>query len=304
MEKTPATSLRVSIIISTRDRAAAMGELLASIKNLHRLAELRPEIIVANNNSQDNTLAVVERAISELPTDVKVVNTTRPGKSAAINDALKLATGDYLAFLDDDVVVDHQWLATIQQFIDTGDYQVGQGRIGLREPEANDPAVRVLVEKFRTIPQLQFNSEITEVHSLNGANFVIARDLLCKMGGLDERLGPGVSGTSEDVDLARRLGRSGVRIRYVPGSVVYHRIDPERLNETYFEYIHRRQGQSRLLIKDRSYGAIFFDGAKACIQYGWYSVVKNQRRRYRSKGRIFHYLGMLEFKRAIGKSRF
>ena len=117
-----------------------MGELLASIKNLHRLAELRPEIIVANNNSQDNTLAVVERAISELPTDVKVVNTTRPGKSAAINDALKLATGDYLAFLDDDVVVDHQWLATIQQFIDTGAYQVGQGRIGLREPEANDPA--------------------------------------------------------------------------------------------------------------------------------------------------------------------
>jgi GT2 family glycosyltransferase len=280
-----------------------VGELLASIKNLQRLAELRPEIIVANNNSQDNTLAIVRSAISDLPTEVKVVNTARPGKSAAINDALKQATGDYLAFLDDDVVVDDQWLGSIQQFIDTGAYQVGQGRIALREPEANDPGVRTLIEKFRTIPQLTFKTATTEVHSLNGANFFIARDLFGKIGGFDERLGPGVSGTSEDVELARRLSRSGVRIGYVPGSVVYHRIDRGRLNEDYFEYIHRCQGKSRLLMRDRSYSAILFDGAKACLLYGWYSVVRNQRRRYRSKGRIFHYLGMFESKRTIGKSR-
>src|SRR6185295_11353798 len=147
-------SRRFSIIIPTKDRASAIAKLFASIKGLIRLAELRPEIIVANNDSHDETPAVVLRATNELPADVRLITTTRPGKSAALNDALKRATGDYLAFLDDDVVVDSGWLDAIDKYLQEKDYSAVQGQIELEGPSINDPVVRKLVEKFRTIPRL------------------------------------------------------------------------------------------------------------------------------------------------------
>lgn len=290
-------SPRISIIIPTKDRALELAELLASLDNLVKLAELQPEIIVANNNSQDNTAAIVAQARKKLAIDIKMIEVTRAGKSAAMNDAAKLARGDYLAFLDDDVMVDKDWLQAIADYIAANRNQAGQGRIGLYLPGPDNPAVRQLVEKFRTIPQLTHGSEVTALHSLNGANFFVPRAALSQVGGFDERLGPGASGTSEDVELARRLTAAGVRIGYSSDSVVYHRVDLNRLTEAYFAESHRRQGRSRLLIEDRGYAAILWNAARACFQFGVYSLTGHERRRYRSKGRIYHYLSMLEAKR-------
>jgi len=290
-------SPRFSIIIPTKNRASALADLFASLKGLKGLAELRPEIIVADNDSQDETPAVVERATRDLPADVKRITTIRPGKSAALNDALKVATGDYLAFLDDDVVADSGWLRAIDQYFLENDYRVGQGKIGLSRSDTEDPVVCRLVDKFRTIPQLSFLGNVTQVQSLNGANFFIARKVLLQVGGFDERLGPGASGTSEDVELARRLRAAGVRIGYARDCLVFHRVDRDRLTESYFAEIHRRQGRSRLLIKNRGYPEILLSAARAYVQYGLYSVIGPERRRYRSKGRIYHYLSMLEAKR-------
>lgn len=288
--------LSLSIIIPTKDRAPVLAQLLASLKRLNGLTELRPEIIVADNGSQDDTPAIVRDATNDLPTEVKMITTTRAGKSAALNDALKIATGDYVAFLDDDVVVDMSWLWAVEKYIRESGYQAGQGTIGLQDSAADDPKVRCLIEKFRTIPQLSFTPQINEVHSLNGSNFFIAHKLLDQVGGFNERLGPGASGTSEDVELAQRLAQAGVRLGYARDSVVYHRIDHNRLTEAYFREHHRRQGQSRLLMKSRGYVEILFNVGRAYLQYCYYSLAGNQRNSYRSKGRVFHYLAMFQAK--------
>jgi glycosyltransferase involved in cell wall biosynthesis len=57
--------LRLSIIIPTKDRAPALAQLLASLKRLNGLTELRPEIIVADNGSQDDTPAIVRDATND-----------------------------------------------------------------------------------------------------------------------------------------------------------------------------------------------------------------------------------------------
>jgi GT2 family glycosyltransferase len=289
--------LHLSIIIPTKDRAPALAQLLASLKRLNGLTELRPEIIVADNGSDDNTPAMVQDATNDLPTEVKMITTTRAGKSAALNDALKIATGDYLAFLDDDVVVDGGWLQSLEKYIRESGYQAGQGTIGLQGLGADDPKVRCLIDKFRTIPQISFPAQMNEVRLLNGANFFIARKILDQVGGFNERLGPGASGTSEDVELAQRLAKTGVRLGYARDTVVYHQIDHNRLTEAYFREHHRRQGQSRFLMKNRGYLDIIFDVGRAYLQYFYYSLAGNERSIYRSKGRIFHYLAMFEAKR-------
>jgi GT2 family glycosyltransferase len=269
---------------------------LESIGRAEYVEKLRPEVIVADNNSNDNTSNVVSSAVKVFPTELRVLKVSRPGKSAAVNDAVKSATGDVLAFLDDDVTVDKTWLTAVGDFFRNQEYRVGQGVIRLPSPESDDPELLRLVERFRTIPRLEHEPHLKTLHSLNGANFFVARDLFDRLGGFDERLGPGASGTSEDVDFARRLAGARIAIGYAPQAIVYHRVDNNRLTEAYFRQSHRRQGASRFLIRRHGTAVIFLNLARAAAQFGYYTVRRRERERYRSKGRIYHYLGMLEAK--------
>jgi len=289
-------TISLTIIIPTKNRAAMIQAALESMRELAGLQRIRPQIIIADNDSQDETWEVLQQAKETFPVRVTVMKGKRPGKSAVINDALRSAKGAMLAFLDDDVFPDPGWLEAIERFVLKGSHQAGQGRIRLPSPEREDPEVLRLLQRFRTIPNLNFDPATEQVHSLNGANFVISRAALERVGLFDERLGPGASGTSEDVELARRLARARITIGYIPEAVAYHRIDRSRLTEKYFKALHKKQGQSRLVFKDRSVAHILCDLCHRTLQYGIYSLVAQERRRYRSKGRIYHYIGMLETK--------
>jgi GT2 family glycosyltransferase len=289
-------SLRFSVIVPTKNRVKILPELLASIEQLDCLPTLQPEIIVADNGSNDGTYDFIVGVAGAFPTPIRILKVGRPGKSAAMNDAVKHATGDILAFLDDDVIVDKNWLTSVADFFAGNEYRAGQGAIQLPARENCDPEVLRLVERFRTIPRLEYEPDLKTVHSLNGANFFVARQAYDRIGGFDERLGPGASGTSEDVEFARRLTAAGIAIGYAPRALVYHRIDGDRLTEEYFRQSHRRQGASRFLIGKHSGAAILLNLARAFAQYGYYSLCGKERDRYRSKGRIYHYQGMMEAK--------
>jgi GT2 family glycosyltransferase len=289
-------SLRFTIIIPTKNRRQILEQLLGSIGALNDIDRILPEIIVADNNSDDDTQECVNSMAKHFPTTLRSLKIVRAGKSAALNDAVKTSTGNVLAFLDDDVVVDKAWLVAVREFFQEDNRQVGQGFIGLQSTP-NDPEITKLVEIYRTIPRLEYNPNVGTLHSLNGANFFMSRELFNRVGGFDERLGPGASGTSEDVDLARRLIRSGVSISYAPKAVVYHRIDRDRLTEAYFKQSHRRQGVSRFLIRKQGGAEILFNLLRVATQYGYYTLLGQERNRYRSKGRIYHYLGMIEAKK-------
>lgn len=286
-----------TIIIPTRNRADSVAKLLASIRQLEALAELRPEIIVSDNDSDDDTSQKLETMAKCFPVALRKIKTQKPGKSAAINQALRIAQGSTLAFLDDDVIVDTSWLVQVEKFCRAGKHKIGQGRILLQSPEAEDRNILQLMQRYRTIPHLNFGVSIDEVHSLNGANFIIDRKLLQTLGGFDERLGPGASGTSEDVELSQRIQGAGYRIGYIRDATVYHSVDRTRLTEAYFKQIHRRQGASRWLINEPGHAQIWYDLSRASLGYLYHKCIGHERKSYRNKGRIYHYLGMLEEKR-------
>jgi len=289
-------TLDLTIIIPTKNRGPMIQALLESMKNLTGLDRIRPQIIVADNNSKDSTWQVLQEITRDFPIPINAIKVYRPGKSAVINEAVHAANGSLIAFLDDDVTTDQAWLQAVEMFASRGVYQVGQGRIQLQSPDADNPEIQRLIQRFRTIPTLDFDHSVQRVHSLNGANFVVWRQALNRIGLFDERLGPGASGTSEDVELARRFARAGISIGYMPDAIAYHSVDRTRLTEAYFKFIHKQQGKSRLIFKDRSIFHILFELCRTSLQYGINSLAAEERRRYRSKGRIYHYLGMLEAK--------
>jgi glycosyltransferase involved in cell wall biosynthesis len=277
-----ARSARITIIVPTKNRADALLKLLDSIRQVCEVDTLRPEVIVANNESEDDTLQSVEAAMPSFPTSLRLITVNRPGKSAAINEALKEASGDVVAFLDDDVTVEKSWLTAVNEFFRAGEYEVGQGIIRLPAPEKDEPEIVKLIERYRTIPRLEYKRHFKTIRSLNGANFFARREVF-------ERV--------EDVEFARRLGKANIAIGYVPQVIVYHRIDRSRLTEEYFKQSHLRQGGSRFLIRKRARAIILLNLLRAGVRYAYYSVRGNERDRYRSKGRFYHYLGMMEAKK-------
>ncbi len=292
-----AKPFQLTIIIPTKDRREILSHLLDSVKQLSAIDRIVPEIIVADNNSQDDTYEYLTVTARSFPTTIRLLRVLRGGKSAAINDAVRISTGNVLAFLDDDVVVDKMWLTSVEAFFNTGAYHAAQGTVRLQPTAGEDSEVQRLNQRYRTIPMIEHESSLKEVRSLNGSNFFVRRDAFDRIGGFDERLGPGASGTSEDLEFAHRLARWGITIGVAPNAVVYHHVDRNRLTDEYFIQRHWHQGRSRLLIRDRSHVQICFNLVRANAQYVYYTLIGKERKRYRSKGRVYHYLGMFDAKR-------
>jgi GT2 family glycosyltransferase len=295
-------AIKLSIIIPTRNRARMVQTLLDSLKEVEGLERFQPEIIVGDNHSQDETWNLLHTIAKKFPVPLTLLKVQKRGKSAVMNEASRVARGDVIAFLDDDVIVQPDWLCAVQHFFQEKECHAAQGVIRIRPPRTENREIHALINRYRTIPNIDFGPDIEHFHSLNGANFAVSRHALNRVGPFDERLGPGASGTSEDVDFARRLRREGFKIGYMREAVVYHGIDPIRLTELYFKTHHKQQGHSRVLMDDKGLGRIFFDLGRATAQFAFYSLGNSERDRYRSKGRIYHYLGMLETKLKSRKS--
>ena len=291
-------ALTITVIIPTRNRCELIPELLNSLENLRSLTRIKPTIIVGDNASTDPTWKILETRQASFPTQLVPLEINSPGKSAVLNEAIRRSNSEILTFLDDDVIPDESWLEEIEAFFQRNPGNcVGQGSIRTRLGDSPDPEIRHLLQRYRTIPKLEFSSDVGDLHSLNGANVAIRRTVFDRIGYFDERLGPGASGTSEDVEIAQRIRRAGMKIAYMPRAIVYHRVDRERLTEQYFKQSHWRQGASRFLMKKRSSAEILYNLLRASGQYGYFTLFGKERDRYRSKGRIYHYLGMMDAKR-------
>jgi glycosyltransferase involved in cell wall biosynthesis len=73
------------------------------------------ELIVANNHSTDETEQVLDLMASRLP--LRRVFEPEPGLSHARNAAVRHATGDYIVWTDDDVMVDKDWLRAYERAV-------------------------------------------------------------------------------------------------------------------------------------------------------------------------------------------
>jgi glycosyltransferase involved in cell wall biosynthesis len=86
---------RVSVVVPTRDRPALLREALQSIRALEHEG-VSFEIIVGDNGKSADTRIVAEAF------NTVYLHTSQDGSAAARNIAMRAATGEYIAFLDDD----------------------------------------------------------------------------------------------------------------------------------------------------------------------------------------------------------
>jgi GT2 family glycosyltransferase len=292
--------LDFSIIIATYDRHESLRRLLSGIRQHFASAGVDYEVIVANNAREESIAAEVDRVVAEFKDRngiaIRGVREPLAGKCRAQNRAIHEAKGSVLVFFDDDVEVTPDWLTVTAEFFRQKTFDAMQGSILIPpEMERNEEFLRAQY-RFRTINFLKYPSWVTEIKTLTGANMAIRREVFPRVGLFNEELGPGRSGISEDVEFAQRLVRNGGTIGYEPKAGVYHVVDWSRLTEEFFRLRHEQQGRSRLIFKNQSMASVVANLMRALWTLGWYSLVGNERKKYRAKGRYYHYRAMLREK--------
>jgi GT2 family glycosyltransferase len=289
-----------SIIIATYDRVDSLRRLLQGIEEYFGGFDITHEVIVANNARDEKVAQEYTRLVGEFMNSGRVIfrEVREPvaGKCRAQNAAILQAKGLVLAFFDDDVEITPQWLSVAAEFFQQKHFDAMQGPILMPPEMEQNQALLRAQQRFRTINFVKYRPGVTEIKTLTGANMAVRREVFGRIGYFNVELGPGRSGISEDVEFAQRLLRSGGRIGYEPRAGVYHRVDWSRLTEEFFRERHEQQGRSRLIYKKQSLLSIVPNFVRSIWTFGWYSLVGNERKKYRAKGRYFHYRAMLAVK--------
>ncbi|WP_119301605.1 glycosyltransferase family 2 protein [Dongia deserti] len=220
----------LTIAICTKDRAQRLARLLDSLKLVKETSRfLSTEILVVDNASVDSA---TRDAVAGFE-GAQYVFEPRAGLDFARNAALRHATGDLLAFLDDDVVVDQHWLDGL--FAAWAGCPDAGGFTGLVLPYRLDTAAQIQFELRggfgRGFEPKRFHATSADnpLHPVGagivgaGCNMAFDRSLLVSLGGFDEALDTGAPlPGGGDLDIFYRVLRSGRTIAYEPRYAVYH----------------------------------------------------------------------------------
>ena len=221
----------VTVIVATRERPDSLLECLSSV-----LAVDYPrfEVIVVDNDPvTTETADMVEQCFGG---QVRYLVEMRRGLGAAHNRGVAEATGEIVAFVDDDVVVDRQWLSALVEGFTATD---GVGCVtGLILPAQLDTPAQVLLERHGSFGK-GFDVQIFDRGRYrptdplfpfrtgrfgSGANMAFDTALLKRLGGFDPATGAGTFARGgDDLTAFFRVVVAGNRLVYQPGALVWHR---------------------------------------------------------------------------------
>ena len=249
-------SMLATIAICTRDRAPLLIRCLDALSSMRVPARIQWEVLVIDNASSDGTAGVVESYADRLP--VRAAVEAQPGVSHARNRAVAEALGTYICWLDDDALVDPQWLASYAcAFARWPDDVVFGGPIEvLFDVPLPEWFRRVLPRIASIFGSRDLGPEFVplaahEARIPFGANFV-TRAAEQRRYVFDTNLGrhpehPGRG--SEETEMMMMMLAAGHSGRWVPGARVRHIKGDERINlefldahlASYGEYRARRE---------------------------------------------------------------
>lgn len=248
MEEHTKEALTISLVIATYNRVDLLAKALHSVAACRVPDPAGVEVIVVDNNSVDDTPERVRRTAQDFPFELRYVKETNQGLSHARNRGLREARGHYIAFMDDDEMIDSHYLERIPEaFAETGAVCVG-GPVSYYNVESMP---RWLEELSRTTGQITYGDKVKELGSdthkgLNGGNMVFIRSELVEAGGYNVRLGRRGNEllTGEDYELQDRLRDRGKLVVYHPGLIQHHYMRPERNNKRYWRDLYFAYGRT------------------------------------------------------------
>ena len=223
---------RISVVVCSYNGSRTIRDCLEA---LQRLDYPNYEVIVVNDGSTDNTEAIVR----EYP--FRIINTTNQGLSNARNTGMHAASGEIVAYTDDDAYPDPHWLTYLgHMFLATSHVAIG----GPNLPPKNDGWLAECVAHAPGGPiHVLLDDQLAE--HIPGCNMAFRKDSLVTIGGFD----PQYRAAGDDVDICWRLQEKGWTIGFHAAAQVWH---------------HRRNSIGTYWKQQRGYGR-----AEALLEQKW-----------------------------------
>jgi len=245
-----------TVIICTYNRAGNLPRCLGALARQRGTEGIAWEVLVVDNNSIDDTPATVERLSRELPIPVGYARKAEQGLNHARNTGIRESTGTCFSYVDDDIEVSPDWLASLWQCFTANDADAVGGRIHL------DPSIRLpaWIRDNETRGFLGFQDFGDQPFRMDGVkrypyggNMAFNRRVVERIGYFNPRLGRKGAGRKRselfkgaETDYFHRLAEAGeARIFYEPRAIVYHQVMPFQLEKRYFRTIHFNAGYQR-----------------------------------------------------------
>jgi len=194
------------------------------IKSIYKYTNIEDfELIIVDNASKDGTRDYLKE-LKEKHSNVKIqLNNKNKGFAAGMNDGLRLAEGDYLFILNNDILVTPGWLEKLTGHLENND------EIGLIGPITNGAGNEqgVEIDNLNKENYIELTQKYTErqkgqLHFTKRLAFFcvgMKRQIFQKVGFLDEKFG---IGWFEDDDYCFRVAKAGHKIAIVEDCFIYH----------------------------------------------------------------------------------
>ena len=217
----------VSVVVPAYNEEEVVLEALDSVIGLD-YPKNKLDIIVVNDGSTDSTKKIVENFIDEHNDyDIKLINQNNKGKWVALNNALKIAKGEFFICLDADSSVEKAALKKMLPYFTDDKIAAVLPLIKIKNPKG----ILQKIQCYEYIVNFFYKkimSSLNCIHVTPGPFGVYRKDVLDKLGGFRQ------GHNTEDMEIAFRLQKHQYKIIQLLDVDVYT-YAPENLKNFYFQ---------------------------------------------------------------------
>jgi glycosyltransferase involved in cell wall biosynthesis len=189
----------ISVVITVRNEENDIADLMDSL-----VVQEKPlEIIVVDANSEDMTRDIVKRYADKYDFVRLFVKGGTRGEGR--NFGVAKSSGDYVAFIDGDEIVNPFWMSSIRKSVEDG-HEVIAGK-----------TIQIGYHAFEKLERVELVYNGYDI-TYPSCNLVYKKSLFNEIGGFDKWFR-----TAEDIDLNLRAVEHGAEIHYNENAIVYHR---------------------------------------------------------------------------------
>jgi len=207
---------KISIVIATYNRPDMILNCIRSLNNL-LIPDGKIEIVIVNDGSSvEYDLDAIQRT-SRFP--INYVVKDHSGICATKNKGIENSKGEFIAFLDDDMIPSPLWIVQLMSGF-KNDQIAGVGSTNLTYPEDNQYTQYI---DYRELARKAFRDKSGEILNVLTGSACIRKDVLVSVGGFNTRQSElGVNFGGDDVDLTWRIRNAGYSLGHVNEAICFH----------------------------------------------------------------------------------
>ena len=234
---------RVSIIFPNYNGGKEPLDCLLSIQKLNYPEEKLQIIIIDNGSTDGSDLKIKER----FPWVKLIKNQKNIGFAPAINQGIKLATGELVFITNDDIVFEKNSLKnSVGYLVNHKDVGIIGGKIYYKDKPNKVCSSGFVMNKWTGDVHPATNpNKLKEPDWVQGCAILISRKLLNRVGNLD----PNYFLSFDDYDLCQRVRNAGYKVIYYPNAIFWHGESKTVDRNKPFKYYHWYKSKIYFTIK-------------------------------------------------------